>query len=125
VTTYRLLPQRLEGSRVRLEATGPDASRVVRLADGKAIGVVELEYQGETIFLRSLCVDEAERGYGAGSEAAWLLIDGAAVAGFTLLRAWAPPHLGLAVYFWARMGFHALHGPGPDGGIWFERALRR
>jgi hypothetical protein len=37
---------------------------------------------------------------------------------------WAPPDLGLAVYFWSRMGLRPLNGPGPDGGIWFERVLR-
>ena len=37
-------------------------------------------------------------------------------AGVPLLRAWAPPHLGLSVYFWIRMGFSPLHGEGPEGG---------
>jgi hypothetical protein len=68
-------------------------------------------------------VEPAARGYGLGSEAAGLLRDAAARAGFATLRARSHPDLGLSVYFWTRMGLHPLVGPGPEGGIWFEREL--
>ena len=45
----------------------------------------------------------------------------AAAPAYAEIKAWAPPDLGLAVYFWVRMGLSPLHGEGPDGGIWFER----
>ncbi|MDZ7726708.1 MAG: hypothetical protein U5Q44_00135 [Dehalococcoidia bacterium] len=73
----------------------------------------------------SLCVDKERRGYRLpGSEAARLLVDAAADAGYhARITAWAPPDNGLAVYFWYRMGLRALHGEGPNGGLRFERTL--
>lgn len=111
----------LTGERFMLEAGEPGKAMVVRVADGRAIGALEYELAGRTVTIRSLCIDKEQRSYGAGSEAAWLFVRATEGAGLAL-RAWAPPDLGLAVYFWARMGFRALHGEGPDGGIWFERA---
>jgi hypothetical protein len=116
------LPFPLSGHRVRLEV--PDdsgTSRIVRLADGSAVGTLSLESHGETPTIRSLCIDSAERSYGCGSEAGWLTVNAADAAGYSRLRAASAPELGLSVYYWIRMGLHPLHGPGPDGGIWFER----
>lgn len=117
------LPMR--GRRTRLEATGErDRVLIVRLLDERAVGsvVLSVEDDGRALAIRALCVDAESRGYGAGSEAARLVIEGAERAGYGL-RAWAPPERGLAVYFWFRMGFRPLFGEGPGGGIWFERAL--
>jgi hypothetical protein len=75
------------------------------------------------LVVESLCIDEALRGYGRGSDAARMLTSMAAARGWRRLRAWAPPDRGLAVYFWVRMGLRPLFGDGPDGGIWFEREL--
>ncbi len=113
----------LEGARVRIDER--DGTLVIaRGVTGELVGTVVLEAQGEDLFVRSLCVDEARRGYGLGSETARLLRRAAAEAGWGMLRAWAPPDRGLAVYFWCRMGLRPLHGEGPDGGIWFERRLQ-
>jgi hypothetical protein len=110
------------GARVRIEAPdGAGTSVITRLRDGAAVGTVALEREGEGLFVRALCIDRAERSYGCGSEVGWLLVRGAAAAGFKSLRAWAAPDLGLSVYFWFRMGLRALPGPGPEGGIWMER----
>jgi hypothetical protein len=114
----------LLGDRVRVEAPdGSGKSEIVRLTDGNAVGTLSLESQGETLTIRSLCIDVPERSYGCGSEAGWLTVNAADAAGYSRLRASAAPELGLSVYLWIRMGFHPLHGPGPDGGIWFERIL--
>jgi GNAT superfamily N-acetyltransferase len=112
----------LEGQRVRLEERD-GALAVLSQANGETVGQVVLEKRGEALFVRSLCIDETQRGYGLGSETAKLLRGAAGEAGWGVLRAWAPPERGLAVYFWCRMGLRPLHGEGPDGGIWFERRL--
>jgi len=93
---------------------------VIEDRDGTPIGTVELEHAGEgEVFIKSVCIEESKRGYGAGTEATRLLLEAAAEAG-TVVRAWAPPDLGLAVYFWIRMGLRPLHSAGPNGGILFE-----
>lgn len=112
----------MRGERVSLVSTA-DGLQVLD-SDGKQIGTLKLERtDDDVLFVKSLCIDKARRGYGAGTEAAQLIL--AAAAGtMSIVRAWAPPNLGLAVYFWIRMGLHPLHGEGPDGGIWFERTLQ-
>jgi GNAT superfamily N-acetyltransferase len=111
----------IAGERVRLELEGELAGRLVRASDGAVVGRFALEANAAAITIRALCVDPDYRSYGLGSEAGRLLREAAEAAGFGL-RAWAPPDLGLAVYFWVRMGLRPLHGPGPEGGIWFERS---
>jgi hypothetical protein len=111
-----------EGERVRLEAAGDGVVSIVRRADGTAIGTLAVHVESDALVVDSLSIDAAYRGYGAGSEAAALLVD-AATGSYARIRASAPPHLGLAVYFWVRMGLCPLHGEGPGGGIWFERRL--
>lgn len=116
------LPRR--GARYRLESgDSPRSVTIVDGATGDVAGTVEAEVSGATLEIFALCVDETRRGYGAGSEAARLLIDAASEAGFTRITAWAPPDNGLAVYFWYRMGLRAVHGEGPNGGLAFERGL--
>lgn len=114
----------LEGERVRLELDGEGSARIIRLADGKPTGHVHWEQHDDTLFVRELCIDAPHRGFGLGSESARLLIAAAQQGGWRTLRAWAPPDLGLATYFWSRMGLRPLFGEGPYGGIWFERRLR-
>lgn len=115
----------LVGERVRLEFSGEDGgATIVGFNDGAAVGSVLFESAGSVLTIRSLCIDEPHRSYGCGSEAAWLVVRAARASGYELLRASAPAALGLAVYFWIRMGFHPLHGDGPEGGIWLERQLR-
>ena len=113
------------GERFDLVPAGPASLTVRRLADGKDVGTAEVEAgDAPGLTIHRLCIDEAHRSYGAGSEAAWLLVRAAERAGYKRLRAWAHPSLGLSVYFWIRMGFSPRHGDGPEGGIWFERILR-
>lgn len=111
------------GERIRLEK-GEDAIAIVRSRDGAAVGRLELESKDRSLFVRALCIESEYRSYGAGSEAALLFNRLCDLAKVPLVRAWAPPHLGLAVYFWIRMGFRPMHGEGPEGGIWFERRRR-
>ena len=110
--------------RVRLDDAA-SGFRIVRLADGESVGVIVIEEDSEGPWIARIEVAVEHRGYGAGAEAAWLLAEALAARGVPRIRAWAPPNVGLAVYFWSRMGFRPLHGPGPNGGIWFERALER
>ena len=114
----------LVGERARIEAPGADgASVLVRIADGIPAGRLELAEVDGALFVRSLVIAPEYRGYGLGSDAARLVREAAAAAGWPVLRAWAAPDLGLSVYFWSRMGLRPLFGDGPDGGIWFERVL--
>jgi len=110
----------VRGDRIELRH-GESRIDVVRLSDGVVVGWIELEDSAEGVFVRSLCIGSEDRSYGAGSEAAYLLNQALDAAGVTVTRAWAPPNLGLSVYFWSRMGYRPLHGEGPEGGLWFER----
>lgn len=119
------------GDRVRLELLdivregekAPARGTVIRRADGAAVGGFVLEHRSAALIVHSLCIEEAERGYGLGSEAARLLREAAGAGPWKHLRAWAPPDRGLAVYFWSRMGLRPLFGKGPEGGLWFERGV--
>jgi ribosomal protein S18 acetylase RimI-like enzyme len=110
------------GDRFRLEQ-GDETGHIdiVRIENGEVVGCGIVEWDGESVHIASLVVHEAHRRYGAGSEAAALLIDALVAGGAQRVTAWAPPDVGLAAYFWYRMGLHALHGPGPGGGILYER----
>ncbi|MGE0598081.1 MAG: GNAT family N-acetyltransferase [Dehalococcoidia bacterium] len=114
------LPLPLSGERFRIEREG-EGIAISRIDDGSKVGSIALEAIDQGLFIYSLCVDEAHRSYGAGSEAARLLNEACEASRVTVVRAWAAPNLRLSVYFWIRMGFRPLHGEGPDGGIWFER----
>lgn len=114
----------VRGDRFELTAVDQGTLAVRRTADGVQVGTIEVEVEAGRLTVRRLCIDEPHRSYGAGSEAAWLLVRAAETAGFAGLRAWAHPSLGLSVYFWIRMGFSPRHGEGPKGGIWFERSLK-
>lgn len=113
------------GARVTLVSADGNLGHgdVRRCLDDLPIGSFQFEAHGPTLFVQRLCIDADYRGYGAGTEAAHLLTDAASHAGFAAIRAWAPPDIGLAVYFWFRMGLRPLHGPGPNGGILLERLL--
>jgi len=114
----------IRGERVALEPAGLDSLAIVRLQDGCRVGRLEVLPGGPgELIAWELCIHEAERGYGAGSEAARLFALAARQADWTRLRARAHPQFGLSVYFWMRMGFRPLHGEGPEGGIWFVRQL--
>ena len=53
-----------------------------------------------------------------------LLLEAALTGGWTTLRATAPSRLGLAVYFWMRMGFRPLFGKDSSGALVVERPTR-
>ena len=110
----------VKGERFSLKRSVEGAA-VIRLADEITVGQLKLEAGGEALVVRALCIEEPYRSYGAGSEAVLLLNRTCDAAGVPLVRAWAPPDRGLAVYFWIRMGYRPLHGEGPEGGLWFER----
>ncbi len=122
----RPLPQRIAGEWVslrRVEEGGATRYEVRRRGRRGVIGEVAVDLSGETPFIERLCIDEEARGYGAGSGAATALLRTLARR-YDVVRAWAPPDRGLAVYFWVRMGFRPVPGEGPDGGLWFEQVLR-
>lgn len=111
------------GDRFRLEAAAePGRITIMRIENGELVGCAVVEWDGDAAHIASLVVEEPHRRYGAGSEAAALLIDALVAGGAKRVTAWAPPDIGLAAYFWYRMGLHALHGPGPGGGILYELA---
>ncbi len=114
------LPLPQSGERFRI-AQADDLIAIVRLSDETKVGAIVLEPLDDGLFIRSLCVDEEHRSYGAGSEAARLLNRACHEANVPTVRTWAAPNLGLSVYFWIRMGFRPRHGEGLEGGIWFER----
>jgi len=120
-----MIPLPLTGARARIEDARDGTLRIVRLADGAPAGRIRLETAGPDLHVAALCIDVPARGYGLGSEAARLLREAAEAGPWDALTAWAPPGLGLAVYFWCRMGLRPLHGEGPGGGIGFRRELRR
>ncbi len=121
----RPLPQRITGNWVALRQVAGDGVRYEVRRKGKrdVIGEVAIDLSGEVPFIERLCIDEEARGYGAGSGAATALLRSLARR-YAVVRTWAPPDRGLAVYFWVRMGFRPVHGEGPDGGLWFEQVLR-
>ena len=121
-------PQRIAGERVTLRrddssADGAIAWAIHRKGEREAIGRAAVAFADGAPVIERLCIDEGARGYGAGSETAALLLETLARR-HAVARAWAPPDMGLAVYFWIRMGFRPLAGEGPNGGLWFEQALR-
>jgi GNAT superfamily N-acetyltransferase len=117
-----LLGDRLEGPRVALEAAGDGEYRVVRAADGEPLGRVDLTTHGDALVVSELCIDPAHRGFGAGSGVAALVRDAwEREPRWRILRGFAPPSMGLAVYFWMRMGLRPIPGDGPEGGLTLER----
>jgi len=90
----------------------------------EVVGEAVVDLSGEIPFIERLCIEEEARGYGAGSGAATALLR-ALGRRHPIVRTWAPPDRGLAVYFWVRMGFRPRHGEGPDGGLLFEQVLQR
>ncbi len=127
MSARRPLPQRIAGERVTLrqsEGDGPVRYEVRRRGKREVIGEVVVDLSGEAPFISRLCIDETARGYGAGSGAATALLRSLGRR-YGVVRTWAPPDRGLAVYFWVRMGFRPLAGEGPEGGLWFEQILRR
>jgi GNAT superfamily N-acetyltransferase len=117
-----LLGPLLDGPRVRLEAISPTEYRILRTVDGEQFGRLALDEAGGALIVQALCVDEAHRGYGAGSGAAALIREAwARDKRWTTLRAFAPAGAGLAVYYWMRMGLRPVPGEGPEGGLLFER----
>lgn len=115
------------GERVQLRMQGEPGTEAreieITSPEGERLGRLTLREEGEEVVIEALCIAPERRGYGAGSEALALLLEGLP-RGVRRLRAWAPGTLGLAVYFWIRHGFRPLFGPGPDEGIWFERLVR-
>ncbi|MEO6399061.1 MAG: GNAT family N-acetyltransferase [Tepidiformaceae bacterium] len=116
-----LLALLVQGERFRLESGDSGKLAVIRLQDQVVVGACTIEFRQGTLTVRSLCIEPPYRSYGAGTEAAGLLITVAEAAGVSLIRAWAHPNLGLSAYFWGRMGLRPRHGEGPEGGIWYER----
>lgn len=127
VTSVPRLSLPIVGERVRIDAKVGAARQgelvIVRRQDGARIGRVVVAGEGHNLVVEALCIEAGERGYGAGSDAAWHLVEAARASGFALVRAWAPADLGLAVFFWIRQGFRPRFGPGPDDGVWLERRL--
>jgi GNAT superfamily N-acetyltransferase len=106
--------------RHRIEAAGGRVA-IVRLSDAQVVGSMDVAIEGGVLGLHSVCIDEAARGYGAGTDAVRLAL-AAATPECRVAIAFAPPDNGLAVYFWTRMGFSPRFGRDPRG-LRFEREL--
>lgn len=86
------------------------------------IGVVVIDFKKGTPIVTSICIEEAKRGYGSGTDAILLLLSDMAKS-YKVVKAFAPSDLGLAAFFWVRMGFQPCFGKAPGGGLWFKRNL--
>ena len=65
-----------EGDRFRLQPGGePGHIDIARIESGEVVGCASVEVIGDTAHIATLVVEEQYRRYGAGSEAAALLID--------------------------------------------------
>lgn len=89
---------------------------------GVEIGVVVIKFEKGTPMVMSICIEEAKRGYGNGTDALLILLSDMAKS-YKVIKAFAPSNLGLAAFFWVRMGFQPCFGKAPDGGLWFKRNL--
>ena len=126
MSAARPLPQRITGEWIslrRVESGDVARYEVRRRGKREVVGEVAVDLTGEAPFISRLCIEEGARGYGAGSGTATALLRSLA-SRYPVVRTWAPPDRGLAVYFWVRMGFRPVHGEGPDGGLWFEQTLK-
>ncbi len=113
-----------EGTRVSLKSEGRQAG-IIDNETGTVIGrVVVAAGPGDLIEIESLSIDEPHRGRGAGSEAFRLLLSSLGGGQWRTLRASAPAGMGLAAYFWMRMGFRPLFGAREERRLVFERRLR-
>jgi GNAT superfamily N-acetyltransferase len=114
----------LQGERVEIRGEIPGEAELIRIRDGVTAGSLVVRDDGAALFVERLWVEPEHRGYGLGTETARLVRAFAEAGTWNELHAWAPPNLGLAVYFWCRMGLRPLHGDGPNGGLAFVRTLR-
>jgi GNAT superfamily N-acetyltransferase len=106
--------------RIRLEPRD-GGIHIVRLNDAVVVGSMDVAIEGEVLELRTICIDEPARGYGAGTDAVRLVLAAASPI-CRVATAIAPPENGLAVYFWTRMGFSPRFGR-DQRGLRFEREL--
>ncbi|MBI2912976.1 MAG: GNAT family N-acetyltransferase [Chloroflexi bacterium] len=119
----------------QLEAAEADTEggllAIARRDDPAPIGL--LDYRANSpapgwLTVRFIAVAREYRGWGYGSEAVRLLEGEAARQwGAERFRAGVDVRNGLALYFWLRLGYRALHGPpGPGGAedvIWMTREV--
>ena len=113
-----------DGTRVSLKGEGRRAE-IIDNETGNVIGrVVAAVGPGDLVEIESLSIDERHRGRGAGSEAFRLLLSSLEGGRWRTLRACAPAGMGLAAYFWMRMGFRPLFGAREEQRLVFERRLR-
>jgi GNAT superfamily N-acetyltransferase len=122
--TARGLGLPIATERFRLEHGAAGSVAVFRTSDEQCVGEARVKRRGATLVIESVCIDASERGFGAGSESVVLLAQAARAAGCSAMESWAPASLGLAVYFWMRMGFRPRFGRAAAGdGVEFEREL--
>lgn len=111
----------ISGRTLTLNSDGSEIS-IARTGSGERIGQIVIASKATGLLeIESFSIEVGDRGYGAGSEAFELLLKAAAEGKWGSLRARAPADLGLAVYFWMRMGFRPLFGHHAAGGLTLER----
>lgn len=95
---------------------------IISKKNDSKLGDLVIEFENGTPIISSICVADPDRGYGIGTDAILLLLPELAQL-YENVKAFAPPELGLAAFFWVRMGFRPCFGKAPEGGLWFERNL--
>ena len=120
---------KLEGQIVKLvkveslhsDLEGHQYTIVSKKNDSK-LGNIFVKFENGTPIISSICVADPDRGYGIGTDTILLFLSKLAQS-YENVKAFAPPELGLAAFFWVRMGFRPCFGKAPAGGLWFERNL--
>ncbi|MDO8615758.1 MAG: GNAT family N-acetyltransferase [Dehalococcoidia bacterium] len=93
----------------------PDVVAITRAGTAEPIGAIGFTIEAGTLTVRRMEVAPALRGRGYGSEAVRLLESEAVRGhGVTRFEAPAPQSLGLALYFWLRLGYRPASADGPE-----------
>lgn len=113
----------LTGARVELSVDAGGAATILRLPEREQIGEIRYRLDGESLVFEQMEVTAALRGLGLGSEAARLLEGWSRGQGTLRCEVLVPKNLGLALYFWLRLGYRPAHATdqewrtGRDGDI--------
>ncbi len=103
----------LSGQRVELRLD-EHAATILRLPEREQIGEIRYRVDEGRLVFEQMEVTPALRGLGLGSEAVRLLEDWSGRRGTLRCEALVPKSLGLALYFWLRLGYRPAHAADPE-----------
>jgi GNAT superfamily N-acetyltransferase len=95
----------IAGSRVEVSVDAGGVATILRLPEREQIGEIGYRLSGERLVFEGMEVTPALRGLGLGSEAVRLLEGWSRRRGTLRCEALVPKSLGLALYFWLRLGY--------------------